>query len=130
MDKERTKEILLRMKNNLKDFFEETDSYDKNVMDTIDKMMEKLKNENEADARLEWFNKIAESFKGKPEGFGKGDEFLMSLGICEKSSLYVLIGDPCKLAAFLLVHKDGEIAAEFLSKALHEYEKLKEKYSK
>lgn len=125
MDKEKTKEILLRIKNNLKDFFSETDSYDKNIMDTIDKMMEKLKNENEADARREWFNNIAKSFKGEPEEFGEGEEFIMCLGICGNSSICTLIGNPFNLAAFLLANKNGEIVAEFLSKSLRVYELLK-----
>ena len=70
MEKESMKEILLRIKDNLKGFCE-TGISDKEAMDKINKMMEELKNENEADARQEWFNKIAKSFKGKPEGFGK-----------------------------------------------------------
>lgn len=125
MDKERTKEILLRIKNNLKDFLSETDSYDKNIMDKIDEMMEKLKNENEADARREWFNNIAKSFKGIPEEFGDNEEFIMCLGICENSSICTLIGKPRNLAAFLLAHERGEIVAEYLSKALRGYESIK-----
>lgn len=127
MDKEKTKEILLRIKNNLKDFFSETDSYDKNIMDKIDEMMEKLKNENEneADARQEWFNNLVKSLKGQPEEFGEGNEFIMCLGICGNSSICALTGNPSKLSAFLLAHENGEIVAEFLSKALRVYELLR-----
>lgn len=133
MNREKAKESLVRIKNGLMDLVGNSKTIKESkefqgFMESFTRMMKNLESEEGDDSRLEWFNNIAKSFKGKPEGFGKGNEFMICLGCCEKSSLYAFIGDSSNLAAFLLAHKEGEIAAEFLSKALRQYESLKDLY--